>query len=86
MWGRQSYRWSDSISKRMPKMGSPLIGQSATKNSPPGIDHVESFAGISGALEGLPQLPDGKFLPPMDLNCVEKEYAAGSKKNMNTGA
>ena len=33
---------------------------------------VESFAGINGQAEGLPQLPDGKFLPAMELNCVEK--------------
>ena len=36
-------------------------------------DHVESFAGISGALDGLPQLPDGKFQPPFEMNCVEKD-------------
>ena len=33
---------------------------------------MERFAGISGSKDGLPQLPDGEFLPPMDLNCVEK--------------
>jgi len=40
---------------------------------------VESFAGISGSLEGLEQLPDGKFLPPMELNVVEKSVAARIK-------
>src|SRR5690606_23401047 len=35
-------------------------------------DYVERFAGISGAAERLPQLPDGQFLPPMDMNCVEQ--------------
>jgi choline dehydrogenase-like flavoprotein len=39
----------------------------------PWYDHVESFIGVSGSAENLPQLPDGKFLPPMELNCVEKE-------------
>src|SRR3569833_764385 len=37
-------------------------------------DHVESFIGVSGSTEGLPQLPDGKFLPPMELTCVEKQF------------
>ena len=23
---------------------------------------------------GLPQLPDGEFLKPMDMNCLEKEF------------
>jgi choline dehydrogenase-like flavoprotein len=34
---------------------------------------VEQFAGISGQAEGLPQLPDGKFLPPMEMTCVERD-------------
>jgi len=33
---------------------------------------VEDFVGISGEALGLPQLPDGKFLPPMPLSCVER--------------
>jgi len=40
----------------------------------PWYDHVESFIGVSGSQENLPQLPDGKFLPPMELNCVEKQF------------
>jgi choline dehydrogenase-like flavoprotein len=44
-------------------------------------DYVETFAGISGSKENLAQLPDGKFLPPMDLNCVEKDVAARIKEN-----
>ena len=42
-------------------------------------DYAEKFAGISGSLEGLAHLPDGQFLPPMDLNCVEKDVAARIK-------
>ena len=34
---------------------------------------METFIGVSGQAEGIPQLPDGKFLPPMELNCVEQE-------------
>src|SRR6185503_11081715 len=41
----------------------------------PWYDHAERFAGISGTLEGLPQLPDGQFQPPMPLNCVEESVA-----------
>jgi hypothetical protein len=46
------------------------------------MTHAEKFAGISGSLEGLPQLPDGHFLPPMDMNWVEKDVAASIKKNL----
>jgi choline dehydrogenase-like flavoprotein len=42
----------------------------------PWYDHVERHAGISGSREGLPQLPDGQFQPPMALNCVEEIIAA----------
>ena len=38
----------------------------------PWYDQVEEFIGVSGAAEGLPQLPDGKFQPPMALNVVEQ--------------
>ena len=39
----------------------------------PWYDYVERFAGISGSREGLPQLPDGQFLPPMEMNCLERQ-------------
>ena len=51
------------------------------KDIAPWYDHVERFAGISGSMEGLPQLPDGQFLPPMDLNCVEQSVAARIKEH-----
>jgi choline dehydrogenase-like flavoprotein len=40
----------------------------------PWYDHVEQFIGVSGQNEGFAQLPDGKFLPPMEMNCVEKHF------------
>jgi choline dehydrogenase-like flavoprotein len=58
------------------RKGSASTGRSATRDMAPWYDHVESFAGISGSLEGLEQLPDGKFLPPMELNVAEKSVAA----------
>src|SRR5437762_8621209 len=54
-------------------MVSPWIGRSATDIAP-WYDYVEEFAGISGQPEGLPQLPDGKFLPPMEMTCVEQDF------------
>ncbi len=37
-------------------------------------DHVESFIGVSGQAEGIPQLPDGIFQPPFEMNIVEKYF------------
>jgi choline dehydrogenase-like flavoprotein len=79
MWGRQSYRWSDFDFEANAKEGIAVDWPIRYKDIAPWYDHVESFAGISGSIEHLPQLPDGKFLPPMDMNCVEKDVAAKIK-------
>jgi choline dehydrogenase-like flavoprotein len=79
MWGRQSYRWSDLDFEANGKEGIGVDWPIRYKDIAPWYSHVESFAGISGAKNGLPQLPDGEFLPPMDMNCAEKYIA----DNMN---
>ena len=57
----------------MPTRGTSSAGDwRADPEMSPWYDYVESFAGISGSREGLPQLPDGQFLPPMELNCLER--------------
>ncbi len=55
-------------------MATALIGQSRYADLAPWYDRAERFAGISGANEGLPQLPDGQFQPAMDLNVVERDF------------
>ena len=77
IWGRQSYRWCEEDFEANAREGIAVDWPIRYKDLAPWYDHVEAFAGISGSVEGLPQLPDGKFLPPMELNCVEKEIAAG---------
>jgi len=81
LWGRQSYRWSEMDFDANKKDGIAVDWPIRYKDIAPWYDHVESFAGISGSLEGLSQLPDGKFLPPMELNCVEKDAAARMKQH-----
>jgi choline dehydrogenase-like flavoprotein len=80
MWGRQSYRWGDIDFEANAKDDIAVDWPIRYKDIARWYDHVETFAGISGSMEGLPQLPDGKFLPPMDLNCVEKDVAARIKE------
>jgi choline dehydrogenase-like flavoprotein len=75
MWGRQSYRWSDFDFEANAKEGIAVDWPIRYKDIAPWYDYAESFAGISGSQEGLPQLPDGKFMPPMEMNCVEKDVA-----------
>jgi choline dehydrogenase-like flavoprotein len=75
LWGRQSYRWSDFDFEANGKEGIGTDWPIRYRDLAPWYDHVERFAGISGSKEGLPQLPDGQFLPPMGLNCVEKDVS-----------
>ncbi len=72
MWGRQSYRWSPMDFEANAKDGIAVDWPIRYDDVAPWYDHVESYIGVSGNSEGLAQLPDGKFLPPMELNCVEK--------------
>ncbi len=72
LWGRQSYRFSEIDFVANAKEGIAVDWPIRYKDIAPWYDYVESFAGISGRAEGLPQLPDGKFLPPMDYNCIEE--------------
>jgi choline dehydrogenase-like flavoprotein len=76
MWGRQSYRFSDFDFEANAKEGVAIDWPIRYADIAPWYDYVERFAGISGSKENLPQLPDGQFLPPMELNVVEKHVAA----------
>ncbi|MBL0357095.1 MAG: GMC family oxidoreductase [Chitinophagaceae bacterium] len=81
MWGRQSYRWSDFDFEANAKDGFGVDWPIRYKDIAPWYEYAEKFAGISGSIENLPQLPDGHFMPPMELNCVEKDVAARIKEH-----
>jgi choline dehydrogenase-like flavoprotein len=72
MWGRQSYRWSPMDFEANARDGIAVDWPIRYDEIAPWYDHVEKFIGVSGRAESLPQLPDGQFLPPMELNCVEE--------------
>jgi choline dehydrogenase-like flavoprotein len=71
-WGRQVYRWSDLDFEANAKEGIAVDWPIRYSDIAPWYDHVERFIGISGQAEGLAQLPDGQFLPPMALRCAEQ--------------
>ena len=73
MWGRQSYRLSEMDFEANAKEGIAVDWPIRYADIAPWYDYVERYIGVSGRNEGLPQLPDGQFLPPMEFNCVEKE-------------
>jgi choline dehydrogenase-like flavoprotein len=82
-WGRQSYRWSDLDFEANVKEGIAIDWPIRYADIAPWYDYVEEFAGISGQAEGLPQLPDGKFLPPMEMTCVEQDFRDALAKNFD---
>jgi choline dehydrogenase-like flavoprotein len=71
MWGRQSYRLSDYELKAASRDDYGDDWPIGYAELAPYYDIVEQFVGVSGSSEGLPQLPDGKFLPPMKMTCGE---------------
>jgi len=83
LWGRQSYRLSDLDFEANAKDGYGVDWPIRYKDLAPWYDYVEGFAGISGQAEGLSHLPDGNFLPPMEMNCLEKHVKNSIKENFD---
>ncbi len=81
MWGRQSYRWNEFDFEANAKEGISIDWPIRYKDLADWYHYVEGFAGISGSKEGLPALPDGNFMPAMEMNCVEKDVAARLKSH-----
>lgn len=80
LWGRQSYRLSAMDFEANQREGIAIDWPIRYEDIAPWYDYVERFAGIAGTQEGLDILPDGEFLPPIPLNCVEKDAAKRIKE------
>ena len=81
MWGRQSYRWHDTDFEANLKDGIATDWPIRYADVAPWYSYAEKFAGISGNRDGVPILPDGDFMPPMDMNIVEKDVMARFKQH-----
>lgn len=81
MWGRQCYRLSDLDFEANARDGIAIDWPIRYKDIAPWYSYAERFAGVNGSKENLPQLPDGDFLPAMEMNCVEKDVAARIKSH-----
>lgn len=71
-WARQTQRWSDYEFEGPARDGFAVDWPIRYKDIAPWYSYVEKFVGISGNKDGIDSLPDGEFLPPWELNCVEK--------------
>ena len=81
IWGRQTYRWSDDDFEANLRDGIAIDWPVRYKDIAPWYSYVEKFIGVSGEKLNLPQLPDSEFLPPMELNCVEKQLQSSIANN-----
>lgn len=78
-WARATDRMADYELKAASRDGYGMDWAVSYADMKPYYDRVESFIGVSAAQEGLPQFPDGVFLPPMPLNCAETIFTAACK-------
>ncbi|HLQ99395.1 MAG TPA: GMC family oxidoreductase [Sphingobacterium sp.] len=74
LWARQTQRWSDFDFEGPLRDGFAVDWPIRYADLKPWYDYVERFAGIAGDKDGLPELPDGEFLPAYPLNVVEKYF------------
>ena len=80
MWARQTQRWSRYDFEGPARDGFAVPWPIGYDDLAPWYSHVERFVGISGNADGLPELPDGEFLPPMEKTCVEEYFSDVVKK------
>ncbi len=83
LWGRHSYRWNKEDFEANLKDGHGVDWPIRYEDLESWYGYAEKFAGIQGRKEGLSVLPDGEFMPPMDLNVVELDIREKLKKIYN---
>jgi choline dehydrogenase-like flavoprotein len=74
LWARQTQRWSKYDFEGPARDKFAVEWPIGYDDIAPWYSHVEKFAGITGNKDGLDSLPDGEFLAPHELNCVEKYF------------
>jgi choline dehydrogenase-like flavoprotein len=81
MWGRACQRWSEFEFTAPKRYGYAIDWPIRYADIAPWYSHVEKFAGICGGNEGVEAMPDGDYLPPFEMTCVEKEIKKKIREN-----
>ena len=84
MWGRHCPRWSDYDFDANRRDGIAVDWPIRYKDIESWYDYVETFVGVAGQAEGLKQAPDGRFIAPFPLNCVERKMRAAVREKYPT--
>jgi choline dehydrogenase-like flavoprotein len=81
LWARQTQRWSDFDFEGPVRDGFAIDWPIRYQDLAPWYSYVEKFIGISGNKDNLPELPDGEFIPPMELTSLENYFKDFISKN-----
>ncbi|RIV43488.1 GMC oxidoreductase [Flagellimonas pelagia] len=81
IWGRACQRWSDYEFKAPKKYGYGIEWPIGYNDVAPWYSHVEKFIGVCGNEDGIEAMPDGEFLPPFEMNCVEEHMQSTLKEH-----
>ena len=82
-WGRACQRWSPFEFTAPERHNYGMNWPIGYEDVAPWYSHVEKFIGVCGSRDGIESMPDGEFLPPFDLNCVETHMQKSIKENFN---
>jgi choline dehydrogenase-like flavoprotein len=80
-WGRACQRWSPFEFTAPERFGYGMNWPINYETVAPWYSHVEKFIGVCGNKDGIEAMPDGEFLPPFDLNCVEAHMQKTIREN-----
>jgi choline dehydrogenase-like flavoprotein len=81
LWSKHCYRLSDLDFEANAKESIGIDWPIRYKDIAPWYDKIESYVGISGNKDGIPNLPDGNYLPPFEMNAFEKHIRERLRKN-----
>ncbi|NUO02712.1 MAG: GMC family oxidoreductase [Saprospiraceae bacterium] len=80
-WGRACQRWSNYEFEAPARFGYGADWPIRYADVAPWYAHAEKFIGVCGNKDGIEAMPDGEFLPPFELNCVERHLKESFLKN-----
>lgn len=80
-WGRACQRWSQNEFDSPARDGYGIEWPIDYKEIAPWYSEVEKFIGVCGTRDGIASMPDGEYMLPFDLNCVEAHIQDTVKKN-----
>jgi choline dehydrogenase-like flavoprotein len=84
VWGLLALRMSDHEFKSAGRDGIGIDWPITYAELAPHYDHVERYLGVTGAKEGLPQVPDGEFLAPAPLTPGEEKLKSAIERRWDT--